>query len=153
MTITPLSSRPTFDSNPKLNKLAIDFQDLLSAIEKKEIPEEPAKIINSLVEEVNSLEARDKELINALRSTKKKIITLLEKELKIVPIGYYQQQWMILGMTSIGLPLGVAFGVAMGNMAFLGIGLPIGMSVGIGIGTSKDNQAKKEERQLDWKMK
>lgn len=152
MPITPLTSLPTFDLNPKLNKVAINLQKVLSAINKKEIPEEPERIINSLIDEVNSLEVNDKELIKAFRSTKNKIISLLEKDLKIVPIGYYQQQWMGLGMASIGLPLGVAFGLALGNMAFLGLGLPIGMSIGIGIGTSKDNQAKEEGRQLDCKM-
>jgi hypothetical protein len=39
------------------------------------------------------------------------------------------------------------------NYAFIGIGLPIGMSIGMAIGAGKDNQAKKEGRQLDIDLK
>jgi hypothetical protein len=54
-------------------------------------------------------------------------------------------------MSAFGLPLGVAFGAALGNMAFLGIGLPIGMSIGIALGNGMDTKAKNEGRQLEWK--
>ncbi|MBT8222071.1 MAG: hypothetical protein KJN96_02760 [Eudoraea sp.] len=56
---------------------------------------------------------------------------------------------MALGMAVFGVPMGVAFGAALDNMAFLGIGIPIGMAIGIAIGTAMDEQAKKEGRQLD----
>jgi hypothetical protein len=36
---------------------------------------------------------------------------------------------MVLGMSAFGIPMGVAFGLSMGNIGLLGIGLPIGMGV------------------------
>ena len=77
----------------------------------------------------------------------------LEKELKWVTKNHYRTMWMMLGMTTFGLPLGVAFGAALGNMAFLGIGLPIGMAIGIGVGISMDQKAANEGRQLELEIK
>jgi len=59
---------------------------------------------------------------------------------------------MILGMSSFGIPLGVAFGFSVGNLALLGIGIPIGMAIGIGFGTYLDKKAKEEGRQLQYKV-
>ena len=36
--------------------------------------------------------------------------------------------------------LGVAYGSITGNMAFIGIGLPIGMALGIAVGTGMDKK-------------
>ncbi|MBT8322649.1 MAG: hypothetical protein KJO94_04145, partial [Eudoraea sp.] len=69
--------------------------------------------------------------------------------LKIVTKNYYRNLWLALGMTVFGIPLGVAFGAAQDNMAFLGVGIPIGMAIGIGVGTAMDEQAKKKGKQLD----
>ena len=59
---------------------------------------------------------------------------------------------MVLGMSSFGLPLGVAFGASLSNMGLLGVGLPIGMVIGIAVGLKKDNQAAKEGRQLKYSI-
>ena len=60
---------------------------------------------------------------------------------------------MVLGMSSFGIPMGVAFGAALGNMGLLGIGLPIGMVIGMPLGTKKDNDAAKKGRQLNFALK
>jgi hypothetical protein len=52
-------------------------------------------------------------------------------------------------MSIFGAPIGVALGISLGSMAFLGLGLPIGMIVGIAVGTNMDRKAKAEGRQLD----
>jgi hypothetical protein len=56
-------------------------------------------------------------------------------------------------MSAIGLPLGVAFGVSVGNLGLLGLGLPIGMAIGIAIGTAMDKKALQEGRQLNVEIK
>ncbi|MFC0264167.1 hypothetical protein [Fontibacter flavus] len=66
---------------------------------------------------------------------------MVEKEAKIVPKGFYQKKWMVLGMAVFGIPFGVVFGAAFGNMAFIGMGIPFG--------TSQDEKVKEEGRQLD----
>ena len=80
------------------------------------------------------------------------MIQVLEKEQKLVPKNYYRKIWLILGMSAFGLPLGVVFGFALDNMAFLGIGLPIGMVIGMAFGAQMDKKAEKEGRQINMEM-
>ena len=60
---------------------------------------------------------------------------------------------MVLGMSAFGIPMGVLFGLSIGNMGMLGIGLPIGMAIGVGLGSSMDKKAYNEGRQLDFVVK
>ncbi|NBP71319.1 MAG: hypothetical protein EBU52_21600, partial [Cytophagia bacterium] len=89
----------------------------------------------------------------AIKTTEGKIVRFVEKQLKLVPQKYYRKLWLLLGMTSFGIPFGVVFAMSIGNMAMLGIGLPIGMGIGVAIGTALDNKALKEGRQLDIELK
>lgn len=151
MPISPIQPRPVFDSNPKVAKSAINLSNLITAIEKKKIPDPQTRAINEIIAGANDFKGPDQELKKAIDSARSAILKLLEKDLKIVPPAYYQTLWMSVGMAAIGLPLGVAFGAAIGNMAFLGIGLPIGMSIGLALGAGMDSKAKNEGRQLDYK--
>jgi hypothetical protein len=51
------------------------------------------------------------------------------------------------------LPLGAAIGLSVENIGLLGIGLPIGMGIGFVFGSSLDQKALKEGRQLDFEVK
>ncbi|MFC3879241.1 hypothetical protein ACFOSV_03595 [Algoriphagus namhaensis] len=151
MSISPLQPRPVFDSNPKVAKSAINLSNLIIAIEKKKIPDPQTHAINEMIAGVNDFKGPDQELKKSIDTARSAILKLLEKDLKIVPPAYYQTLWMSIGMAAFGLPLGVAFGAAIGNMAFLGIGIPIGMSIGLALGAGMDSKAKNEGRQLDYK--
>lgn len=87
-------------------------------------------------------------LLQSIKKAQTEILKLLEKEEKIVPVNHYRKLWMIMGMSTFGLPIGVAFGLSMGNLGMLGIGLPIGMAIGISVGSSMDKKAKSQGRQL-----
>lgn len=73
--------------------------------------------------------------------------------MKLVPKNYYRNLWMILGMTTFGLPLGVAFGLSLGNIGLLALGLPIGMVIGLAVGSSLDKKASENGKQLDIELK
>ena len=88
-----------------------------------------------------------------LRKTQTSILSKIEKELKLVTKNHYRNTWLAVGMAAFGIPLGVAFGASLGNMAFLGIGLPIGMIIGMAVGTNMDTKAFDEGRQLDLEIK
>lgn len=150
MPIQSLISRPSFEENPKLAKPAYKLRTLLEAIEKKEIPEPIEENINEIIQGVNDFPGPDPLLIKQIKLAKTSILKLLEKELKIFPKNHFQTQWMLLGMSVFGLPMGVAFGMSLGNLAFLGIGIPFGMAIGIAVGNSKDKEVEQEGRQLDW---
>lgn len=150
MPLTTLISRPSFEENPKLAKAAHNLSSLISAIEKKTIPVVQVRKINEITSRVNFFRGSDSELLKQIKSAQVAIIKLLDQELKITPKNHHQLQWLVLGMATFGIPLGIAFGIALGNLAFMGIGLPIGMGLGIAVGTTKDKKAKEEGLQLDW---
>ena len=85
---------------------------------------------------------------NMIRSFYAMITDTCRKKFGLVTPNYYQNQWMILGMTVFGLPFGLMFSLALDNFAFFTIGLPIGMPIGIAVGAQKDKKAKEEGLQL-----
>lgn len=111
--------------------------------------ESSKKLIYKHDELTRLLELLNKMLLKRLRSSELRILKLIEKELKLVPRNTYRTRWMAIGMSIFGIPMGVAFGASLGNMAFLAIGIPIGMSIGIAIGTGMDKKAHEQDKQLD----
>lgn len=150
MHCTSLSSRPSFEENPKLAKADNNLRTLLAAIEEKSISESVESQINEVIAGVNNFTGTDPQLIKQIKTAQSAILKLLEKELELVAKNHYQLQWLAIGMAAFGIPMGVAFGAALGNMGFLGIGLPIGMGIGIAVGANKDKEAAANGKQLDW---
>lgn len=147
MSIVPPLERSDF-SNPKLEKRYRRFRELIKEIQQRDLPEGTATSVNAKLEALNLVRDTDPNLSVKLRKTQSSIVNILLKEVKIVPKNYYRNLWLSLGMAVFGVPMGVAFGAALDNMAFLGIGIPMGMAIGIAIGTAMDEQARKEGRQL-----
>lgn len=151
MPLIALSSRTSFATNPKLAKQSLCLQNLLDAIAKKQVPDLQSSKINEIIAGINDFSGSDPDLLKKMKSGQAGILKLLEKDLKITAQDHFQTLWLALGMAAFGIPLGTAFGAAMGNMGLLGIGLPIGMAIGIAVGRQQDIKAKNEGRQLDWK--
>jgi hypothetical protein len=141
----PIFLKPT----SKLDKKADVFEKLLNELRSRDLPTSMIESINQQVALVHSSGIDEKTFAKQLSKSQSFILKLLEKELKIVPKNYYRTTFMSIGMAGIGIPMGVAFGLAIGNLAFLGIGLPIGLAIGIAIGTAKDKKAADEGKQLD----
>ena len=151
MQIIELKNLP-FNSDEKLNLAYLQFQQLLSELRKKHLPDVIVEIINQDVNDINALTTPD-EFKAVLKQKQKNILKVLEKQLKIVPKNYYRNLWFILGMTTFGLPLGVAIGLSVHNMGLLGTGFPFGMAIGFAVGAAMDKKAFKEGRQLDLEVK
>ncbi len=149
MEINDLHKRSDKDQDKKLITRITYFQKLIEELNKKEIPAEIVNSINQYIEEVNTFDSSNKDLRKQISKSQSNIMKLLEKELKIVPKNIYRTRWMAISMAGFGIPMGMTFGVSLGNMAFIGIGIPIGMVLGIVIGAGMDNKALKEGRQLD----
>ena len=152
MTIVELKDRLEFDADSKLYKLYIQFTQLINELRKKDLPDVIVEAINEDIKDVNSLITAEQVKV-AVKQKQTKIIKLLEKQLKIVPINYYRNIWLAVGMSAFGLPIGVAFGLSLHNMGLLGIGLPIGMAIGLGVGSGMDKKALQEGRQLNVEIK
>jgi len=140
--IENLNSDESFEVYTKL-------KNLLRILQTKELPDHVIATINSEIGIINTSSDSGKSLKMTIQKKQSQIVKLLEKEMKIVPKNHYKMIWLAIGMSAFGIPIGVAFGTSMGNMAFLGIGLPIGLGIGVAIGTQMDQKAKQEGRQLD----
>jgi hypothetical protein len=149
MEIKDLIKRPIVEQDKKLKKSYSIFENLVDELKKKKIPEEIVNPINQDIEEINSFSGSNKDLRKRISKSQSNILKLIEKELKLVPKNLYRQRWLAIGMSAFGIPLGVAFGASLGNMAFLGIGIPIGMVIGMAVGAGMDKKAFEEGRQLE----
>ncbi|NLY25746.1 MAG: hypothetical protein GX042_12180 [Bacteroidales bacterium] len=149
MEINELKKRDGIDSNKKLTDLYVQFGKLLSELRKRELPDEVVHAINTNIELIDPASGTEEELRKQLRKTQSDILRLIEKELKLVPKNHYRNIWMALGIAAFGVPIGVAFGASLGNMAFMGIGIAMGIPIGLAIGTGLDKKAAEEGRQLD----
>ncbi len=125
------------------------INNLLLALETQGLPDEIVIFINTKIDHINAISNSEKEIKKELRKSQSSMLLKIEKELKLVPKNYYRNTWLAIGMAAFGIPLGVVFGAALGNMGFLGIGLPIGMVIGLAVGTQMDKKAFEEGRQLD----
>jgi hypothetical protein len=126
-----------------------NFKELIEELQKKEVPQELEDEVSQIVLELNSSTLEGKKLRGLVFKKRRKTVQLIISKLNLFPINYHRKQWLVLGMSIFGAPIGVALGISLGSMAFLGLGLPIGMIVGIAVGTNMDRKAKAEGRQLD----
>lgn len=153
MKIIELKERQDISDNIKLNISYIQLSEFLRELKEKDIPSKIVESINLDIGELNATSISGNELSKLIRQKQTRIIKLVEKELKIVPKNYYRNLWLAIGMSAFGLPLGVAFGLSMGNIGLLAIGLPIGMAIGTAVGSGMDKKAVEEGRQLDIEIK
>jgi len=153
MEIIKLYLQPELLTDTKTKALYDQLQQLLNEVGKKKLSAETIEKINRETALINSTTLRDKDLHKMLKQKQNDLIKLLEKEHKIVPKNYYRNLWMAFGMGAFGLPIGVAFGLLMHNIALLSIGLPIGLGIGVLVGSSMDKKAEAEARQLDVEIK
>ena len=153
MNIIELKQRETILENSKLNNAYVQLDELIKELTKKDLSQTMVEGINARIVALNSVSDSEKELKKATKDTQSEILKILEKQLKVVPKNYYRNIWMALGMGAFGVPLGVAFGMSIGNMGMMAIGIPIGMAVGLGVGMSMDKKAFEEGRQLDIEIK
>ncbi|WKK75763.2 hypothetical protein QYS49_30720 [Marivirga salinae] len=135
----------------RLKKRVLKFQKLLKALSEREITALALQAINVEIDKVNQAESETK-LSKQLQKSFRKILIISEKELNLVVKDHYRNMWLAIGMSAFGIPLGVAFGAALNNYAFIGLGIPIGFGIGIAIGSKKDKEAFEEGRQLNVEM-
>ena len=149
MDIEKLIKRQIREPNKRLLKEYQKMEDLIEALNKKEIPAELLTVINDDIKLVNSFSGTDKELTKTLRKTHSKILKFVEKELKLVAKNHYRTLWMAIGISVFGISMGTVFSTVFGNYSYLGMGIPIGMVFGLVIGANLDKNAEKDGKQLD----
>lgn len=144
-----LIERENISENSKVSGAYQQLGDLLNALEEKELPSETVDLINHEIVALNSISIIDKKFLKAIKEKENSVVKLIEKKHKIIPKNYYKKLWTVLGISAFGLPMGIAFGLSIGNLGILGVGLPIGMAIGSRVGSSMDKKAFNEGRQLN----
>jgi hypothetical protein len=153
MNIIEPKERSDISEDVKLSRIYIQFQKLIKELKERELPDKFIETVNKEIEDLNSTSLIGKELRKLTKQKQTKILSLLEKELKIVPKNHYRAIWLGLGMSVFGLPIGVAYGFLIGNMGLLGTGVCIGMCIGMLLGSRMDKKALREGRQLGVEIK
>ena len=69
MEIKELKKRPSIDQNKKLISAYAQFDQLLTELKKKELPEEIVKSINNGIDQINSVSESENELRKQIRKT------------------------------------------------------------------------------------
>lgn len=136
----------------KLFQYVENLELLLEELRKRELPYELVEKLNEYIDQINAIQDNDRKRIRMLKKAPHHIISITEKEMKLVAKHYYRNMWLALGLSVFGMPLGIAFSMSIGNMAFIGVGMPIGMVIGMGLGVTMDKKAKSEGRQLEFEM-
>ncbi len=151
MNIKPIILSPTADIlEPKLTKRFTSLSNLIFSAGKHSLPDSMVMYFNQEIDSIGQFKGTTEETIQKLTAVQKDFLNKLEKEQKLVPKNHYRNIWLTLGIAVFGVPLGVAFGLLIDNMAMLGVGLPIGLALGIGFGSFLDQKAKKQGNQLDF---
>ncbi|SOD11875.1 hypothetical protein [Pedobacter xixiisoli] len=153
MSIIDLKQRPDLTNDFKLSTYYAQFDTLLSELSKKNLPAETITFINERVERINASSFVGNDLRKLIKQEQTAILKQVEKAHKIAPKNHYRNLWMLLGFTAFGLPIGVTFGLSIGNIGLMAVGLPIGMAIGAAVGSSMDKKALAEGRQLDIEIK
>jgi hypothetical protein len=153
MEINELLYREEFQSGNKNEKVYPEFRAFLDELKVKNLNENVITFINDCIDEINSSALNGKKFIQFSIQKQALILKLIEKEHKIVPKNHYRNTWGLFGMTTIGLPIGVAIGLSNDNIGLLGLGFPIGIAIGVAIGISMDKKAFTEGRQLNTDIK
>lgn len=153
MNLTTLRQREGLEQFKKLVETYQQMQRLCDAILEKKLDETVIQKINVELDALNAIETVDDAFRKSIKKAEDKILKILEKDLKIVPINYYKTLWMILGMSAFGMPFGVLYGVIIGNMGMIGLGLPFGMAIGIFLGINLDKKALAQGKQLAFERK
>lgn len=136
-------------SSPRKIKTWKKLEDLLDDLEGRDLDPAVQKLLEERISSLNESNESEAILIKDARSAYHAILKCLEKEMNLVAKNHHRMQWLALGMTVFGIPIGLALSTSIQNLSFIGVGLPIGLAVGIGIGNSLDVKAKNENRQLN----
>ncbi len=149
MNIEKLKIRQSTSHNSKLTKAYHKMDNIIDALQKKEISQNIWNVINTDIKMINAFIGTEKALIKTLRKTAVKILKFVEEELQYVSKHHYRNQWMALGIAVFGVTLGTVFSSILDNYSFMSIGIPIGMVIGMSYGTTLDKKAEADGKQLE----
>tara|TARA_R100000935_G_C2831853_1_gene165545 strand:+ start:64 stop:525 length:462 start_codon:yes stop_codon:yes gene_type:complete len=128
------------------------LEQLVQELQNRELPPEVVVELNDEIVRLNEVLDQHLKLHFYTRLVKNKVLKTLINDLEIVPKNYYRNLWLAIGMSVIGLPLGIILSTILGSISFVALGLPIGLTIGVFIGTEMDKKALENNKQLEIEM-
>lgn len=150
--INNLNPSTEIDLNSRIGKRYKQLEALLGELDRRDIKDPFLSNLNRTIDSFNA-NTTNENWKKQVRKAHAAVIKTMSKDSDFRTIHQNRNTWMAVGMAAFGIPLGAAFGAALGNMAFIGIGMPVGMAIGIAVGTAMDKKVKEEGRQLDIELK
>ena len=120
-----------------------NFNKLIDALNDRSLDQKSFDRIN---EHINVIENNVN--FNTIKKEESKILDYVKEKYGYVAKNHYMSLWIALGMSAIGVPIGVAIGLALDQLGFMGIGIGGGLAIGVAIGSAKDKKAKEQGKQL-----
>lgn len=150
MEIKHIKKESQIAADSKSARKLLQLENLLKELREKKLSDALVEQINGMIGSLDAIPYTDRNYTKKLEKLQRAILKLIREKLQLVPKNHYRKLWLAIGMSAFGIPIGIVYGLALGNIAFLGIGLPIGIGIGIGIGSMKDKKALQEGKQLEF---
>lgn len=151
MLLKKLENKTEFN-NQKLSKSYKRFSYLINELNGHDLSHNTINFINQHLELVNNAK-KENDLRRQMKSSKIKILKILERKHGIAPKGYYTKLWTILGVFIIGIPSGAALGLILDSIEFSPVGWVLAAIICIRIGRAKDADLSKFGRQLNFRSR
>ena len=131
------------------DQLAVtQFEQLVQEVQRMELPPEVVVELNTELEKLESQSAFGKKFFKQLKKSKAVLLKILYQEVRVVPKNHYRDLWIALGLSAIGIPLGIFLMFFLNGSSAIAIGIALGSAMGIVIGNNLDRQAEAEGRQM-----
>lgn len=152
MKVVSLKRRESAFDFPKADELYIQFNSFVDELNNRSISENTINAINREVEEINSFTESGVGMKSLILKKLAVILKLLEKEHKLVPKNYYQNNNILKDSVVFGVPIGVVIGLITKDMALISVGMIIAMVISFVRGRIMDKKALKEGRQFSGEL-
>lgn len=148
MEINSVEIPPAEQINLKVEQQLRKLKKMIDELRTKNLQHVSIEFINDIIQKLYQLDFNSKTSRYKIGQFKREILNYLQKNEGMFAKGHFTALYMTVGMSAIGLPLGVVFGFAVDNLGLLGVGLPIGLALGLALGRKKDMRIKQEGKQL-----
>ena len=152
MKVVSLKRRESAFDFPKADELYIQFNSFVDELNNRSISENTINAINREIEEINSSTESGVGMKSLILKKFAVILKLLEKEHKLVPKNYYQNNNLLKDSVVFGVPIGVVIGLITKDMALISVGMVIAMAISFVRGRIMDKKALKEGRQFSGEL-
>lgn len=124
------------------------LEELIIELQDRELPPEVVVELNMEIAHLNAIVEDHKKLFKALKRVKKNVLKILHDDLGLVPKNYYRNFGLAIGMSVIGVPIGVLLSELLNDYSYVAFGFLLGMIAGLAIGNLFDKNALENNQQL-----